>query len=131
LDYGTYVRRCLNDGLQPLSILDGYALVAAFRRILGDLATVAAGENSELIEEEAAAALAGARRVAAESLLADCGICLLSIMKELATDGGHGRRIAILRLSRQLAALDRAAWLLEKNCSEPAVVESFLLAPYH
>ncbi|MDR2664429.1 MAG: hypothetical protein LBB14_02800 [Puniceicoccales bacterium] len=119
--YKSYVRKCLNDP-GPAQLLDAYGLAAGFRALLG--AAVAEDKNDPQLTAERA----GLRRVMAESLLAECAEGLLSLAKELPQTDGNSRRLKMLHLSRQMAALGRAVWLLEKNCSEIAAVESFLLA---
>ncbi|MDR0340488.1 MAG: hypothetical protein LBH53_02940, partial [Puniceicoccales bacterium] len=126
-DYGTYVRKCLENP-DPIHLPNCYGLAAGFRVLL-DAATADEGHGASA--EELAAERAGARRAAAESLLADCGERILAVAKGLPDDDEDFHRRAIVHLSRQMAALGRALWLLEKNCPEPAALESFLLAGWN
>ncbi|MDR0678746.1 MAG: hypothetical protein LBF24_00630 [Puniceicoccales bacterium] len=126
-NYGTYVRKCLENS-DPIQLLDGYGLVAGFCALLDNATT---DIKRPVSTKEPVTKQIGARRVVAESLLADCGERLLAIAKELPTAENGFRRLALLRLSRQMAALGRTLWLLEKNCPEIAAVESFVLAGWN
>jgi hypothetical protein len=53
---------------------------------------------------------------------------LAATLETLPADG-HGRRIAILRLSRHMAAIDRCLWLLAMHCPEAAIFEGMFLFP--
>jgi hypothetical protein len=101
--------------------------VAGFRRILDCLA---AGVLDGTSACDGAVTDAAPRKIAAELLLADCAMRLAAVAKEIATaeeDADDGRRKSIARISRMAAAIDSAVWLIEKNCSESAAIESFLL----
>jgi hypothetical protein len=71
----------------------------------------------------------GVRRIAMELLFADCSVRLAETAKKFAGDDENWRRVLLLRIGRLIAAVDRAIWLIEKNCPEVAALESIFHSP--
>jgi hypothetical protein len=120
-DYGRFLRETARNRTTAAHCVSAYALGNRLRRILDEL-------SPEDTPEEAARRV-GERQAILDTLLADCSDRLLATTLDALPADGHGRRTAILRLSRHMAAIDRCLWFFAMHCSESAIFESMFLFP--
>ncbi|MDR2668037.1 MAG: hypothetical protein LBB38_03285 [Puniceicoccales bacterium] len=124
--YCIYVRKCLCE-FGARQVLDAYALLAGFLRIIDSVAVDGQGDACGDACEGPLPEMT-ARRIVFELMLADCSLRLAKIAKSVfAEEDGDCRRRLIVKLARFVEAVDDAIWLMGKNYGEIAAVESFLL----